>query len=191
MSEVTGMNDILPSPAIKGAKRHSRTVCVASKLPWPLELRLQKQETETVMMRDESGREKRTEIPVYHKYGETKTIFGTSRPAQGGVPDGYILPPDVRGGYALTPGIPADFWEQWLEQNKLAPYVTGGMVFACHDMASAKSQANEQDELKSGLEPLSRQLDERTGQLKDRRIPKPLNGSVGRLAFDADRSASE
>ena len=188
MSEVTGMNDILPAPSIKGAKRHSRTVTVASKLGFPLQLKLQKKESYVQAAGvSEGGQEKYVKMERWVPY-DTKTIFGASVPAGGGVPDGYIMPPEIRGGYALTPGIPSDFWEIWLEQNKNADYVTSGMIFAFPDMESAKAKANEQKDLRSGLEPLSRQVDEKTGLLKDRRIPKPLNASVGRIAFDADRS---
>jgi hypothetical protein len=190
MSEVTGMNDILPSPAIKGAKRHSRTVTVACKVDIGLKLQLQRPMTRQEAVHNGVANEHR-ETPYMVFHGDSYNVFGPRIPAHGGIPDGYQMPPEIRGGYALTPGIPSDFWEQWLEQNKLAPYVTNGMIFACPDISSAKAKANEQTEIKSGLEPLSRQVDERTGQLKDRRIPKPLNGSVGRVAFDADRSASE
>jgi len=41
------------------------------------------------------------------------------------------------------------------------------------------------------LEPMGREVDEKTGMLKDRRIPKPLNASISRIAFDADRSARQ
>jgi hypothetical protein len=34
------------------------------------------------------------------------------------------------GGYALTEGIPKDFWERWLRQNKDAPCVVKKLVFA-------------------------------------------------------------
>ena len=188
---VESISEILPSPAIKGAKRHSRTVTVACKIPNGLRLQLQHPQKRRMPTGHGGGSDVYEEITHNVFGGPSYNVFGPSIPAMGGVPDGYQMPPDIKGGYAFTPGIPSDFWEQWLEQNKQAPYVENNMIFACPETASAKAQANEKTEVKSGLEPLSRQVDDRTGMLKDRRIPKPLNGSVGRLAFDADRSASE
>jgi hypothetical protein len=101
------------------------------------------------------------------------------------------MPPDIKGGYAFTPNIPADFWEEWLEQNELADYVVNHMIFALPEVASTKARAVEHEDERSGLEPLSRGVDEKTGMLKDRRIPKPLNANVGRIAFDQERSARQ
>jgi hypothetical protein len=123
--------------------------------------------------------------------GPAHHVFGPAIPAHGGIPDGYVMPPDIKGGYAFTPGIPADFWETWVEQNKRADYVVNEMIFAMPDMSEAKKKAVERAELKSGLEPMGREIDEKTGMLKDRRIPRPLNANVGRIAFDAERSGRQ
>lgn len=177
------------APLIRGAEKakKSGTVTVACKIPQGLRLQLQHPMNRIVP----TGRGSTDDYekvtfnvfggPVYH-------VFGPSMPAMGGVPDGYILPKNVEGGYALTPGIPADFWAQWLEQNKMADYVTSQMIFA-HDDASSKDKAQDLEELKSGLEPLSREID-KAGRLKDSRVPKPMNGSVSRVSFDADRDAA-
>jgi hypothetical protein len=62
---------------------------------------------------------------------------------------------NATGGYALTPGIPRDFWELWLEQNRNAPYVRNHCIFAAstEDRARAKVR-NEYAGVMSGLEPI-------------------------------------
>jgi hypothetical protein len=60
-------------------------------------------------------------------------------------------------GYAMTPGVPKDFWDEWLEQNKNADYVVNGMIFAHSETASLMSEAKEKESLKSGIERLNPQ----------------------------------
>lgn len=57
-------------------------------------------------------------------------------------------------GYALTPGIPTDFWDAWLEQNKRGPLVTGHHVFAMRDEQRASGKAKEFRDMRSGLQGL-------------------------------------
>jgi hypothetical protein len=178
----------LGAPAIKETGEHnSRTVTVACKILGGLQLQLQhKMERMEAVRR---GSRDDYEMVGFNVFGGKKYfVFGPSVPRQ--VPDGYIMPPAIEGGYALTPGIPTDFWEKWLEQNKMADYVVNQMIFAVPTMASAKSQAREQEEFKSGMEPLSRDTD-KNGLLTDPRIPKPLTANLGRLGFDAERTAQQ
>jgi hypothetical protein len=168
--------------------KHSGTVTVACKIPMGLQLQLQ-HPTEQFVPTGRGIANDYQKITVMVFGGPKIHVFGPSIPAQGGVPEGYILPPGIEGDYALTPGIPADFWSEWLEQNKKADYVTSKMIFA-FDAASTKAAAREHAELKSGLEPLSRARD-KEGRMLDRRIPKPINGSVGRIAYDAERTAQQ
>jgi hypothetical protein len=66
-------------------------------------------------------------------------------------------------GYALTPGIPRDFWEAWLEVNTKArnPVVTNRNVFAAATETRAVGQAKEFREFKSGLQGLNQRGDYR------------------------------
>lgn len=174
------------APMILGAEEAPRagTVTVACKVPQGFKLQLQ----HPMKRRVPTGRGHENdydEIDVMVYGGPAYYVFGPSMPAMGGRPDNYILPQGLEGGYALTQGIPADFWEKWQEQHKLADYVVNKMIFAL-DPASTKAKARELAETKSGLEPISREVDAK-GQLKDRRVPKPLTGSLARIAFDAER----
>jgi hypothetical protein len=57
-------------------------------------------------------------------------------------------------GYALTHGVPLDFWREWYEQNKHDYLVENGLVFAAKDESDARAQSKDGREYKSGLEPI-------------------------------------
>jgi hypothetical protein len=78
-------------------------------------------------------------------------------------------------GYAMTPGIPADFWEKWVEQNRGSDLVKNRIVFAMPTQDRARGKARELREVVSGTEP----LDPNKPQLVDRRI-QPGNTTVDR-----------
>jgi hypothetical protein len=63
--------------------------------------------------------------------------------------------PQMVGGYALTTGIPADFWEKWLEDNKDSDYVRNNLIFATKKGAGIMDMAKEHAKQRSGLEPLN------------------------------------
>lgn len=177
----------IEAPSIAGIEtrtQHAGSVTVACKIPQGLVLQLQ----HPMSRRVPTGRGAEDDYAVIEVMvfgGKRYHVFGPAMPAQVG-PD-YILPHAVEGGYALTRGIPADFWRQWLEQNKLADYVVNKMIFAM-DAESSQSKAREHGELKSGLEPLSQETGA-NGVLKDRRVPKSINTNVSRVAYDAERDA--
>jgi hypothetical protein len=167
------------APVISGSDRapSSGTVTVACKIPQGIRLQLQHKQTTKIP----SGRGGEYTFdeqwvfggPVYH-------VFGPSTPV--GHVDNYILPHKIEGGYAFTRGIPAAFWEQWLEQNKKAPYVENNMIFA-HREAEVSAIAKDLKQTRSGLEPLSREVD-KDGRLKDPRLPKPVSSANARI-FEA------
>lgn len=67
----------------------------------------------------------------------------------GDLPEGNI------GGYALTPGIPRDFWERWLKENRESSLVKNRIVFSSSTHDRAASEARELKGIRSGLEPLN------------------------------------
>lgn len=76
-------------------------------------------------------------------------INGCARPVGVPLPDDA---PQVVGGFALTPGVPAAFWETWLAQNKDAPFVRNNLIFAHEKAGSVVSEAKEKKALRSGFE---------------------------------------
>lgn len=119
----------------------SNTVTVACKLPHGLMLEV----VDEAVFRDIHPQNGVMARPA----GERIRVNGCARPV--GVP----LPEDVAqvvGGFALTPGVPADFWAAWLKQNKDAPFVKAGMIFAHEKAGSVVSEAKEKREVLSGFE---------------------------------------
>jgi len=75
------------------------------------------------------------------KIGETKLILKGANSSR------------VVGGYGLT-SVPSDLWEAWSKAYAESPFIKKNLVFAQTTVAKAESQATEQSEVKSGLEPL-------------------------------------
>lgn len=73
------------------------------------------------------------------------------------LPVGVRLPknaPAIAGGYALTPGVDADFFAKWMEQHKDADVVKNNLIFAHEQPAHAQAKAEEQEAVESGMEPI-------------------------------------
>lgn len=176
------------APAVKGAEssKHSATVTVACKIPQGLRLQLQ-HEMERPMPtgRGLENDFQMTKVNVFG--GDVWNVAGPAIPAMGGVPDGYVMP-KIEAGFALTE-VPRAFWETWLHQNRQADYVKSGMIFAYGDASNVKADAREHEKKLSGLEPISREIDDK-GRMTDRRVPKPLTSSLGRVSPDAEREAA-
>lgn len=58
-------------------------------------------------------------------------------------------------GYALTPGVPADFWAEWLKQNRGCDLLTEGIIFAHTKTADVQAAARDARKIKTGLEPIN------------------------------------
>ena len=164
----------------------SATVCVACKIATGLQLQLQAKQPRIV-----EGRNGPEKIDFWIKGGKVYYVHGPAYPVA--PPAGYPERPIMAGGYAITRGIPTKFWNDWLEQNKLADYVVApdgaehGMIFAYPTMEDCIAAAKEQEKLLSGLEPLSTDVD-KDGRLTDPRVPRPLNPMIGKLG--PERNAS-
>lgn len=72
----------------------------------------------------------------------------------------------VQQGQAVgvTYDVPKDFWEKWLSIHKSHPLNTSGSVFVSESERSAKAQAKEEKDRKTGLEPKTKdELDKVAG----------------------------
>ncbi len=87
-------------------------------------------------------------VKVGRQIGETVKFNGFASEA------GRNAPHLVVGGYGLTPGVDADFFELWLEQNKDADYVKNKIVFARSKPEEASDMSKEHSSVKSGMEAL-------------------------------------
>ena len=137
------------------------TVCVCCNLPNGVILQLYDvEQVETVLPNGRSIRENQCTLRTDQQWAlrgpvNRSALAATNRDDQ--LPDDYEMvrsdAPDA--GYALTFGVPRDFWEEWLKANERNPLVRNGHVFAAKSQADAKSMAREHREFASGFQPLN------------------------------------
>ncbi len=77
------------------------------------------------------------------------------------IPFGRLPKFRIVGDYALTEYVDAQFWKRWWDQNQSLEMVQSNLIFACDVTEDAVARAEEQAELKSGLEPLNTEGDYR------------------------------
>lgn len=144
---------------VSAPQRSGETVTIANKLPYTMTLRLHRA---TVQHENVMGGGTR-EVKVYEPTGEQITINGAGHPinAAPGKP--------IVGGYALTQGVSADFWRNWLAQNPDHDAVKNRLLFAMERQSHAEGVAQEQASIWTGLEPMTRG--------PDARLPQVLPGS--------------
>jgi len=66
-------------------------------------------------------------------------------------------PIDAGTGYALTPGIPKDFWDKWWERNKDAEFARKRYIFAHVKGQDARAETKDYAKHFSGLEPVNQE----------------------------------
>lgn len=165
MAKPQAAQTTVEAPAVKTEPKGKRTVIIACKFNTGVVLQLCRK-TDYV----EEGLNGSRKRERWDKFGETYTVRGPAIAA-----DNVLLPkgmkrPSLEGGYALTPGIPADFWAEWLVQNKDNPIVVNGMIFAHESRDQVEGMAADREELRSGFEPIVPD--------SDPRIPKSARPEV-------------
>lgn len=130
----------------KNAETGGATVTVASKLAMDFILRLYAFKSRNELVMGGGSREVK-QAEVVHGVPEY-TIQGNSW-AQNKGPHQQIA-----SGYAITHGIPKEFWERWLEQNKESDVIRNGIIFAHAESASTMAEAREKVDVTSGMERL-------------------------------------
>ncbi len=131
--------------AASPAATSGQTVTVASKFPLPIRLHLQKKITAREVTADGTVRA----AEAYVKDGnKTFVVDGCARRV------GEDTDKTIVGGFALTHGVPADFWEAWVKQNEEFPPYANGLIFAAPKNGTADGMARERKDFRSGFEPL-------------------------------------
>lgn len=128
--------------------RTGDTVTVACKIPMGLVLHIDDMVEETEPT--PTGFRK---ITIARKRDETYTVVGPSIDLARLQQD-RGLHKIVIHGCGLTPDIPLEFWEEWLEQHRDHPLVKNGQIFAQSTEAKARAHAKEMKDVRSGLEPI-------------------------------------
>jgi hypothetical protein len=134
----------LPS-SVKNQQTGGATVSVASKLPMQYILRLNKKIERTIQAHGGTHREV-ISLPSPEE-GEY-VIDGNSFPQNSGPYQ------QLAGGFAITHGIPKDFWEKWLSQYSHMDVVKKGFIFAHTEASSTIAHAKEMANEPSGFERL-------------------------------------
>ena len=116
-------------------------------------------------------------IKQWIKTGKVVRIRGTAYP-RGQAPDGFPDKPEMAEGYALTPGIPRDFWEKWVEQNRRSPMVESGMLFAHGSAVDVKAHAVDHRTDVSGIDPIQREKVNGVDTITDPRMARSTNQNV-------------
>lgn len=120
-------------------------------------------------------------IKQFFKTGKIVTIRGTAYPS-GTPPLGFPEKPEMRNGYAITHGVDADFFEEWMSQNALAPYVLSGMVCGFERIDDLIGFTEERKDVLSGLQPVLPD--------KDKRLPRSMRPEVTKPETEDSRRSS-
>jgi hypothetical protein len=159
MSEIEAPKVTVP----KGATH----VTVACKLPAGLVLRCY-----NMVKIDEpvlGGGTRSTTIAEYDDTAGEYRIKGYAMPF-GQAPEHRVL--GGLTGFALTPGIPAAFWERWVKANADLPAVKKGLIYAHSNKDHVEGVAREQKNLRNNLEPIDPKSPPRVGRLKVEKYQK-------------------
>lgn len=123
----------------KGAKR----ITVACKYPHGLILRLFRHDKVDV---PSPGGLRTETVPV--QIGEQVRINGPVAPTN------QSSRHEIAGGFALTHGVDADFFAEWMKQNAASDMVKNGLIFSASDRNSARDRAEDHVKTRTGVEPL-------------------------------------
>lgn len=123
----------------------SNTVTVACKVSNGLLLRLFRMVEDVELVLGGGTRKvKRAE-----QVGDVVKIHGPGAALFGKNPSYSIV-----AGYALTPNVDAEFFAEWLKQNKDHDAVKANLIFAYDKPADVEACAKEHEAQRSGLEPI-------------------------------------
>lgn len=154
--------------------RAPNTVSVACKFPVGLRLRVWEYAEQHV---DVMGGGQRTiQVPRPHsKFPDEVIVKGPA------VPFGQFPTVPIVGGYAITHGINAEFFELWLFQHKDTDLVKNRIVFSSDKLAAATDhvvkEAIELASIRTGLEKLDPEMVHKDGKLQhvDPRFPTRID----------------
>jgi hypothetical protein len=125
-------------------------VTVACKLPHGLKMRLFREEDYQEPTAGGVMRISKRWVPL----PDAVTVRGVATEVNAPIDPRKPPPPLIVGGYALTPGVDADFWAAWLKANAEFDAVKNKLIFAYEKHDTTEGKARENASRRSGLEPL-------------------------------------
>jgi len=139
---------------------------------------LQLCEERTVMENTQTGPR---DVKQYVRTGKIVRVHGTAYP-RGTPPIGFPAKPQMLNGYALTPNVDKEFWDQWLSQNAKAPMVVNGLIAAYESVDALRGKTKDHVGQMSGLEPMRPD--------NDPRLPAPMIKGVAAVQTEDSRKGS-
>ena len=142
----------------------SGTVTVACKLPHGIIIRdrIESSVNENILG---GGTRK---VKVFRPTGPLIRIKGPT------VPSVFIRHVEVVGGYAITEGVDAKIFKQFMKDNQDSPFVRNFLIYGDESRDKVLGWAKERAEIKSGVEALDVSLTVKEGRqvFKDERIAR-------------------
>lgn len=160
------------APATVGAKKSARKVTVACKIPMGVVLQLCRKvpyvehtQAGTVVERER-----------WDRFGAKVKVNGTSYPVI--PPKGYKERVAQTSGFALTRGVDAEMWDEWLKQHAEDAMVVNNLIYAFPDEESVVDFGRDFAGIKSDLGPLDMDTLDKDGRVLDPRVPRSLDSAV-------------
>lgn len=119
-------------------------VCVGCKIPNGIILQLSHRESQREPVMGGGHRD----VDIWRKTGDKYTVRGPSIPL-GTVPR-FIM----AGGYAITSGIPEDFWNEWVKQNADSEIVRNKLIIGYPQLDYLQDECLDNEKRVTGLEPI-------------------------------------
>jgi hypothetical protein len=132
-----------------------RLFTVACKLPQGIKIRAYQERTEQQPVMGGGVRE----VTVWRPVGKYIRIKGPNVPLQ------FRALVETVGGYALTSGVPADVFEQFMEHNKDSDFVKNDMIYGHEQRGRVVAWAREREGLKTGFEALDVTMKSKEGRM--------------------------
>ena len=95
---------------------------------------------------------------------------------------------ETSGGYALTFGVPKDFWDEWKRQNEGSKLLAEHVVMAYEKAEVARDAAKDHKTVKTGLEPLNMATIRKDGVVRaaDDRVPRPNSRNLNAITTNVN-----
>lgn len=97
------------------------------------------------------------------------------------VPFGIQSLHPIVGGYGLTYNVPADFANKWMDMHEHDPIVKNKIIFIASNRDAAEKTAKENEQRRSGLEPLDPEFrKDKDGRIvpNDPRFPRSMSPNL-------------
>lgn len=98
----------------------------------------------------------------------------------------------LASGFALTPNVDKEFFDEWLKQNAQHDAVKNGLIFAATTRDAVEGKAEDNKSIRSGLEPLDMSMVKRGENMvaADPRLPRVSNPNLSAIAQDTDNKSA-